>query len=75
MKVVEDALDTLPREFRSRIRNVAILVEDSPAQQLPIQPGEPGKLLLGISTACPQPARAFSICRQGRITSCFIKKH
>jgi len=26
VKVVEDALDSLPQEFRSRIRNVAVLV-------------------------------------------------
>ena len=28
VKVVEEALDSLPREFRSRIRNVAVPVED-----------------------------------------------
>ena len=27
VKVVEEALDSLPQEFRSRIRNVAILIE------------------------------------------------
>jgi len=32
VKVVEDALDPLPQEFRSRIRNVAVLVEDMPAE-------------------------------------------
>ena len=32
VKVVEEALDSLPQEFRSRIRNVVVLVEDSPAQ-------------------------------------------
>jgi len=30
VKVAEDALDSLPEEFRSRIHNVAILVEDFP---------------------------------------------
>jgi hypothetical protein len=28
VKVVEETLDLLPQEFRSRIRNVAVLVED-----------------------------------------------
>jgi len=32
-KVVEAALDSLPREFRNRIRNVAVLVEDMPRHQ------------------------------------------
>jgi predicted Zn-dependent protease with MMP-like domain len=30
VKVVEEALDSLPQEFRSHIRNVAVLVEDMP---------------------------------------------
>jgi predicted Zn-dependent protease with MMP-like domain len=41
VKVVEEALDSLPKEFRSRIRNVAILVEDFPPNQPPAQPGQP----------------------------------
>ncbi len=32
-KVVEEALDSLPHEFRSRLRNVAVLVEDVPPNQ------------------------------------------
>ncbi|MGA2963330.1 MAG: metallopeptidase family protein [Candidatus Korobacteraceae bacterium] len=32
-KVVEDVLDSLPKEFRTRIRNVAVLVEDLPPNQ------------------------------------------
>jgi predicted Zn-dependent protease with MMP-like domain len=27
-KVIEDVLDSLPKEFRTRIRNVAVLVGD-----------------------------------------------
>jgi predicted Zn-dependent protease with MMP-like domain len=30
VRVVEEVLDSLPQEFRSRIRNVAVLVEDFP---------------------------------------------
>jgi predicted Zn-dependent protease with MMP-like domain len=29
-KVMQEVLDSLPEEFRSRIRNVAVLVEDYP---------------------------------------------
>lgn len=32
-KLVAEALDSLPEEFRRRIRNVAVLVEDVPRQQ------------------------------------------
>ena len=52
-KIVEEALDSLPQEFRSRIRNVAILVEDLP----PNQPSSPQsgrrQLLLGIFHGVP----------------------
>ncbi|HXY50053.1 MAG TPA: metallopeptidase family protein [Terriglobales bacterium] len=48
VKVAEETLDSLPEEFRSRIQNVAILVEDFPPRQLPLQPGQQRRLLLGI---------------------------
>jgi predicted Zn-dependent protease with MMP-like domain len=48
-KVVEEALDSLPEEFRSRIRNVAVLVEDVP----PDQPLHPKRLLLGLFHGVP----------------------
>ena len=53
IKVVEDSLDSLPEEFRSRIKNVAILVEDFPPNQLPPQPGQQRRLLLGIFHGVP----------------------
>ena len=48
VKVAEDALDSLPEEFRSRIHNVAILVEDFPPNQSPPRPGHQARLLLGV---------------------------
>src|SRR2546429_9463570 len=42
VKVVEDALDSLPQEFRSRIRNVAVRVEDMPPNQPSSQSGQQG---------------------------------
>ena len=53
IKVVEDSLDSLPKEFRSRIKNVAILVEDFPPKQSPPQPGQQRRLLLGIFHGVP----------------------
>jgi predicted Zn-dependent protease with MMP-like domain len=53
VKVVEEGLDSLPQEFRSRIKNVAILVEDFPPNQLPPQPGPQRRLLLGIFHGVP----------------------
>jgi predicted Zn-dependent protease with MMP-like domain len=52
-KAVEDALDSLPREFRSRIHNLAILVEDFPPQQASPQSGQERRLLLGIFQGVP----------------------
>ena len=48
VNVAEEALDSLPEEFRSRIKNVAILVEDFPPKQSPPQPGQQRRLLLGM---------------------------
>ena len=35
INVAEEVLNSLPEEFRRRIKNVAILVEDFPAKQQP----------------------------------------
>ena len=53
VNVAEEALDSLPEEFRSRIKNVAILVEDFPPNQSPPQPGQQRRLLLGIFHGVP----------------------
>ena len=53
VNVAEKALDSLPEEFRSRIKNVAILVEDFPPSQQPPQPGKQRRLLLGIFHGVP----------------------
>jgi predicted Zn-dependent protease with MMP-like domain len=59
LKVVEEALDSLPREFLSCIRNVAILVEDVPPNQSSPQPGRPRRLLLGIFHGVPTTKKSF----------------
>jgi predicted Zn-dependent protease with MMP-like domain len=53
-KIVEEALDSLPKEFRSRIRNVAVLVEDMPPnQRSSAQSGQQRRLLLGVFQGVP----------------------
>ncbi len=52
-KVMAEVLDSLPTEFRSRIRNVAVLVEDVPPGQLSASPGGPARLLLGLFHGVP----------------------
>jgi len=53
VKVAEETLDSLPEEFRIRIENVAILVEDFPANQRPLKLGQGKRLLLGIFHGVP----------------------
>jgi predicted Zn-dependent protease with MMP-like domain len=45
VKVAEETLHSLPEEFRIRIQNVAILVEDFPANQRPPKLGQRRRLL------------------------------
>jgi len=53
VKVVEETLDSLPRQFRSRIRNVAVLVEDFPPNQPSRQQEKQRRLLLGLFHGVP----------------------
>ena len=52
VEVVEEALDSLPQEFRSHICNVAVLVEDCPPHQ-PSPPSGQKRLLLGLFHGVP----------------------
>src|ERR1700758_138728 len=53
VNVVEEALDSLPQEFRSRIRNVAVLVEEMPPNQPSPESGRHRRLLLGLFHGVP----------------------
>src|SRR5712692_9193659 len=53
VKVVEESLDSLSQEFRSRIRNVAVLVEDMPPNQPSPQSGQQRRLLLDVFHGVP----------------------
>jgi predicted Zn-dependent protease with MMP-like domain len=59
VKVVEDALDSIPPEFRKRIRKVAVLVEDMPPNQPSLQPGHQGRLLLCVFHGVPTTKRSI----------------
>jgi predicted Zn-dependent protease with MMP-like domain len=52
-KEVGEALDSLPQEFRRRIQNVAVLVEDRPPHPIPVQAGQPRRILLGLFHGVP----------------------
>jgi predicted Zn-dependent protease with MMP-like domain len=53
INVVEEVLDSLPDEFRSRIRNVAVLVEDWPPHQSSATSANEDHLLLGLFHGVP----------------------
>jgi predicted Zn-dependent protease with MMP-like domain len=52
-KIMQETLDSLPKEFRDRILNVAVLVEDYPPGQSPKPSRRPKKLLLGLFHGVP----------------------
>ena len=62
VRVAEETLGSLPEEFRSRIQNVAILVEDFPPNQPSPRRGQKRRLLLGIFHGVPATKRSvFSL--------------
>jgi predicted Zn-dependent protease with MMP-like domain len=64
VKLVEEVLDSLPEEFRLRIENVAVLVEDLPLNQPPSRPGQK-RLLLGLFHGVPATRKSFFDLRTG----------
>jgi predicted Zn-dependent protease with MMP-like domain len=58
IEVAEETLDSLPEEFRSRIQNVAILVEDFPPKQSTPKLGQQRRLLLGLFHGVPTTKRS-----------------
>ncbi len=53
VEIVEETLDSLPQQFRDRIRNVAVLVEDMPPNQRSQRLGQGKRLLLGLFHGVP----------------------
>ena len=62
--VVEEVLDSLPEEFRARIENVAVLVEDLPTNQRSPRSGQ-RQLLLGLFHGVPTTKKSFFDLRTG----------
>jgi hypothetical protein len=79
VNVAEEALDSLPEEFRSRIQNVAILVEDFPPNQSPVQPESKADCFWASFMACqrrrygPRIFRQMSVARAHRIDEYDLK--
>ena len=58
--LVREAIDTIPRRFARHIRNVAIVIEDEPSQELLDELEiEPPDTLLGLYQGTPLPERRW----------------
>jgi predicted Zn-dependent protease with MMP-like domain len=65
-KLVAEALDALPARFRQRIRNVAVVVEDYPAEQGPPENiPEDRDLLMGVFDGVMETERSFFSAASG----------
>ena len=59
-KLVEEALQDIPRRFRDQIANVAIVVEDEPSAEVLADVGiEPPDSLYGLYHGTPLPDRSW----------------
>ncbi len=61
LKLVGEALDSLPEQFRTRIHNVAVLVEDlpSPGLTMPSYETGPRTLVLGVFHGVPMTRKSI----------------
>ena len=60
-KLVEDALKQIPKRFRREMRNVAVVVEDEPSEDLLDEMEiEPGDTLFGLYQGTPLPERSWA---------------
>ena len=60
-KLVEDALKEIPKRFRREMRNVAVVVEDEPSQELLDEMEiEPGDTLFGLYQGTPLTERGWA---------------
>jgi predicted Zn-dependent protease with MMP-like domain len=61
LALVNEALETIPRDFRDALRNIAIVVEDEPtAEQLDSVEIEPPDTLLGLYEGTPLTERQWA---------------
>ena len=60
-KLVDEALETIPRRFRDAMQNIAIVVDDEPSlDQLASVEIEPPDTLLGLYEGIPLPERQWA---------------
>jgi predicted Zn-dependent protease with MMP-like domain len=60
-RLVEEALDEIPRRFRAEMKNVAVVVEDEPpAHLLEEMELEPDDTLFGLYQGVPLPQRSWA---------------
>ncbi len=60
-RLVEEALQTIPKRFRDAMQNVAVVVEDDPAPALlDDMEIEPGDTLYGLYQGTPLPERGWT---------------
>ncbi len=60
-RLVEEALREIPRRFRNEMKNVAVVVEDEPSQELLDEMEiEPGDTLFGLYQGTPLPERGWA---------------
>jgi predicted Zn-dependent protease with MMP-like domain len=60
-QLVEDALLEIPKRFRREMRNVVVVVEDEPSQELLNEMQiEPGDRLFGLYQGTPLPERSWA---------------
>lgn len=60
-QLVEEALAEIPPRFRREMKNVAVVVEDEPSQELLDEMEiEPGDTLFGLYQGTPLPERGWS---------------
>lgn len=57
---VKETLDTLPEEFRNKLQNITIVVDDWPSEgQLRLGNVPPGMTLFGLYQGVPLPKRGY----------------
>ena len=64
-ELVEEAIDTIPAKFAREVRNLAIVIEDEPSQDLLVEMEmEPGDSLLGLYQGTPLNERGWGYGNQ-----------
>ena len=64
-ELVEEAIDTIPRRFARQVRNLAVVIEDEPSDELLDEMNmEPDDLLLGLYQGTPLNERGWGYGNQ-----------